>query len=159
MKNEQLNLYGGGMEQFKKTGKTPEDLEKEAKKDILKNKVAAFVDEKENRKAITKSTQLGGLEIYNLAKEFTRGVEDENFPEIKKILAMDLLRRKYRLSDAVMRVEIGGENLNLLKEKIKRDPEKNSDELKSALDEKKELRRKRGKLPYAHRSLPASDLE
>ncbi len=30
MKNEQLNLYGGDTEQFKKTGKTAEKLEKEA---------------------------------------------------------------------------------------------------------------------------------
>lgn len=146
------------MEQFKKTGKTSEELEEKAKKDILKDKVVAFIEEKESRKAIMKSAQLGGLEIHSLAKEFTGGMEGKNFSEIKKLLATDLLRRRYVLSDAVMHVEIGEKDLNLLKEKFKRDSEKTGDS-RSFAEEKREARKKREKLPYSHKGIPAGDLD
>jgi hypothetical protein len=148
MKNEQLNLYGSP-DKFEVRGKTPEDLEREASEDILKNKISAFIDEQESKKKLRKNARMGSLEIHNLAVEFAGGAESENLPKIKKILATNLLRREYDLSEAVIRVEIGDENLNLMKTK-------KEIELKP---DKRALREKRATLSYSHRSMPDSDLD
>lgn len=160
MKNEQLNLYGGDRERFRAVEKTPEELEEETKENILINKIVEFVDEKKSdiRKIISEEGKLSGLHIHRLAKEFTGDVQDDKFIFIKKILAKTLLDKEYKLSPAVVRSEVEGKDGSLLERKLKQDTER-VDGIKSVAEEKRELRKKREKLPGPQKGLPTGDLE
>jgi len=161
MKNEQFNLYGADKEQFKQTGKMPEELEKEAAENTLINKIIQFVEDKENelKKISDKEGKLGGRHIHELAKEFNKGAEGEELIAIKKILAKTLQVKGYELKDSVLSVEIDEKDLDWLKERKEAKRAKTDLKLKSVADEKKELRKKREKLPGPQRGLPTGDLD
>lgn len=145
-----MNLYGDD------TGR---------EKDILKNKAAVFVEAKKKKikDIVSKEGQVGALELHSLAEEFAGGAEDENLDNLKKMLATALLERGYRLSSAVMRVEIRQEDLSLPKERagISREetPAWPATDGNENEPDKRVRRKKRMRQSYSHRGLPSGDLE
>ncbi|HCP08421.1 MAG TPA: hypothetical protein DIT25_01315 [Candidatus Moranbacteria bacterium] len=111
MNPEQINLYGDP-DQFKAAGKNPEELEKEAKEEILKNKIRNFVDQ--NSQVLTgimkKEGKLGAFEINKFERQFSEIEDEKDDLLIRKFFAKALKEKGYKLSGAVNRAEIENED-------------------------------------------------
>jgi hypothetical protein len=155
---KQLNLYGDDMERFKAQGGTPEELKKEA---ILEINIRKFIAEKEEKKIIKRENELSAYQIIELAKKFIGDSKEEDFYTVKKILIKTLLDpdKKYNLSPAVMRAEVGEKDGTLLKPEIKQDQEGGVAEAMPEVDEEDDLKRKRDKLPPHQRGISNEDLK
>lgn len=139
MKSEQIGLYGN-LEQFKVTGKTPEDLEKEAEDEILERKVmeaalekkndelrvGKFIDDNEDyilKEIIAKKGEIGLLDIDGgLIKRFSAEAKDEEINLLRKLFAKALLAKGYKLSGFLMSTEIKGKDVAALARKPKINP-------------------------------------
>jgi hypothetical protein len=156
MKEEQLNLYGDNLERFKVKGRTPEDLEKEARENTLEGKVRKFIAKKEKERTIKKEKEIDVNQIIDLVNEFIGEPKEEDFFEVKKILIAELLE-DYSLTSAVMRAEVENKNGSLFKPETKKDSIIKT-ESGPELD-REEIKKLRAKAPYSHRSMPDRDFE
>lgn len=162
MSYEQINLYDD-KEQFKAAGKTPEELEKDAKDEILKNKIGDFINE--NKKVIDGiikiKRELGALDIHDLARRFVGNVSDEEVSSTRTLFAKILVEKGYKLNAAVIRVEIEGRGSTLFEKEAKTGQKKIISRPTSnheKIDEIDEIKRKRAELPPHQRGLPNADL-
>lgn len=186
MKLEQIGLYGD-LEQFKATGKNPEELEKDAKDEILERKameatsekkndelrVGKFIDDNEDyiiKEIIARKGEIGLLDIDDgLIKKFAAEAGDEEKNLLRTLFAKNLLARGYKLSGFLMSTEIKGKDVAALARKPKINlvekmsestherVEEKSDPV-SLREEKERERDVRKDLPPLGRSLPTGDL-
>lgn len=159
MNYEQINLYGN-KECFKATGKNLEELEKDAKNEILKNKISNFIDKNKKNidKIIKMEGELGALNIHELARRFTGNAGDEEISSAGTLFARILAKGGYKLNSAVIRAEIKGKDGSLLEKKARTGQKKQIPCPTLNPKTVNEIKKARAKLPPHQRGLPNADL-